>query len=184
MAFRKKLIEGEKRVALAMLDKLRQLPVPLAGGELLFRPFEDAAPLSLSCVPSTMPGMAQLLDGYGCDTVLKCLSLNSFVYIFLSILLERKIIFVCEVVGVLSAIVISLASFLRPLAWQSMFVPVFPPKLHQFFDAPVPLIVGVTSIDEAWKPRMHDAVFVFVEEDRIEGWNLIDKKTTMPAMRP
>ena len=94
MAFRKKLIEGEKRVALAMLDKLRQLPVPLAGGELLFRPFEDAAPLSLSCVPSTMPGMAQLLDGYGCDTVLKCLSLNSFVYIFLSILLERKIIFV------------------------------------------------------------------------------------------
>ena len=62
-----------------------------------------------------------------------------------------------------------------------MFVPILPAKLHHFFDAPVPFLVGVTVLDEAWKQRTHDAVFVYLAEDRIEAWNLIDKDAAMPA---
>jgi len=178
---RRKLIDGEKKVALAMLARFRLLEVPEQGGELVFQPFEDARAVLTHCVPCG-PSMSELLHGHGCQVVMQCLSLDNFLYVLQSILLERKIVFVCRVIGVLSAVVMSILTFLRPLSWQSMFVPILPPKLHHFFDAPVPFIVGVTEVHEGWKPRMNDAVFVFIEEDRIEGWNLMEREATMPAL--
>ena len=154
-----------------MLKRYRVLKLPPGGGVLSFLPFEDAKPLEIECARCKPASMLELLHGYGGDVLLQSLSLDSFMFILQSILLERKVVIIGRTIGVLSTVLISIMSFIRPLSWQSMFVPVLPPKLHHFLDAPVPFIVGVAGIDEGWKAKMQDAIFVYLEEDRIEVSN-------------
>eukprot|EP00658_Telonema_sp_P-2_P070872 TRINITY_DN60251_c0_g2_i2.p1 TRINITY_DN60251_c0_g2~~TRINITY_DN60251_c0_g2_i2.p1 ORF type:complete len:700 (-),score=144.80 TRINITY_DN60251_c0_g2_i2:286-2385(-) len=178
---RLQLTVAEKKAAIQMLNHLSTTVLPYQGGDLTLKPFEDMDPIQCSLSPYSHSDLTPLLANYGVHILLGSLSLNSFLFVFMSVLLERRVVFVCDCPGLLSAALLSLVSLLRPLAWQSMFVPILPVKMHHFLDAPVPYLVGVVEIADAWKPKVHDAVYVHLLEDRVEGWNLLAKRCQLPS---
>lgn len=178
---RKKLMVAEKKAAIQMLDELAKSALPYRGGQLRFKPFEDMDPILATIEPYTDRDMSPLMSAYGVHVLLGALSLDSFVFVLMSVLLERRVLFVSSCPGMLSAAVVGFVSLLKPLEWQSMFVPILPPKLHHFFEAPVPFLVGAVDVEEGWKSRVQDAVWVHLEEDRVEGWNLAAKDSILPA---
>jgi hypothetical protein len=65
--------------------------------------------------------------------------------VFLSLMLEKKIFFVSDSQIVLGYVIESLLSFLYPLKWEHVILPILPEKLLQLLDAPVPLIAGIPT---------------------------------------
>lgn len=60
-------------------------------------------------------------------------------------LLEKKIFFVSDSQIVIGYVIESLLSFLYPLKWEHVILPILPEKLLQLLDAPVPLIAGIPT---------------------------------------
>jgi hypothetical protein len=58
-------------------------------------------------------------------------------------LLERQIVIFCPDPARLSAVALSLLPLLRPLAWQSLLLPLTPAPMRGVLDAPVPFVAGV-----------------------------------------
>ena len=68
---------------------------------------------------------------------------------------ETKLIVVDENLALVSAAVLSLLPLLRPLSWASIILPILPSKMHDFLDAPVPVICGVPDLPERLSTRQH-----------------------------
>ena len=67
------------------------------------------------------------------------------VEIFLSLLLERKILLVSAHRALLYHCAIALISFLYPFRWVHNLIPVLPMHLVSFIDAPFPFLIGVET---------------------------------------
>ena len=61
---------------------------------------------------------------------------------------ETKIIVVDPNLAMLSAAVLSFIPLVRPLSWTSIILPILPSDLHDFLDAPVPIIAGVPDLPD------------------------------------
>ena len=61
---------------------------------------------------------------------------------------ETKIIVVDPNLAMLSSAVLSFIPLLRPLSWTSIILPVLPADLHDFLDAPVPILAGVPDLPD------------------------------------
>lgn len=65
--------------------------------------------------------------------------------VFLALLQEHKVIFVSDSQIVLGYVIEALLSFLYPLRWEHVILPILPEKLLQLLEAPVPLIAGIPT---------------------------------------
>eukprot|EP01102_Stenamoeba_stenopodia_P010547 TRINITY_DN3193_c0_g1_i1.p1 TRINITY_DN3193_c0_g1~~TRINITY_DN3193_c0_g1_i1.p1 ORF type:complete len:745 (-),score=145.87 TRINITY_DN3193_c0_g1_i1:41-2275(-) len=81
----------------------------------------------------------------------RAISLTNIMSLFQHALLESKIVVVCQNLGVLSAIVMSIMPLLRPFVWQGPFIPILPSHLKECLQAPVPTIVGLRSVPEDYE---------------------------------
>jgi hypothetical protein len=85
------------------------------------------------------------MSDWSIPCLFRLLPLEMIVDLFTAVLLEYKIVLVCDNMGVLSAIGLSLLSILRPYIWQGVFIPILPEVMWDVIDAPVPYIVGVNK---------------------------------------
>jgi len=89
------------------------------------------------------------------------------VAIMTALLLERRLVVQCGNLSVLTRITLALPWILRPYAWVNSYLPLLPPALLSFLEAPVPYIAGVLA------PPTHGyeegIVVVVVEDDVVLG---------------
>eukprot|EP01103_Thecamoeba_quadrilineata_P014882 TRINITY_DN4542_c0_g1_i1.p1 TRINITY_DN4542_c0_g1~~TRINITY_DN4542_c0_g1_i1.p1 ORF type:complete len:692 (-),score=133.77 TRINITY_DN4542_c0_g1_i1:58-2133(-) len=86
-----------------------------------------------------------LLDFVSYAALFKALSVAQIVYIFGSLILERRVILCAPSLSLLSSCVNALSAALSPLNWQHVFIPVVPNSLMDYCAAPMPFFVGILS---------------------------------------
>ncbi|KJE89773.1 hypothetical protein, variant [Capsaspora owczarzaki ATCC 30864] len=96
-----------------------------------------------------------------------CLNLENVVRLFTLLLSETKIIFQSKHYALLNPIAEALCSLMFPFRWQYVFIPICPPVLLDFLQAPLPYIVGVRTgcLDKSTLPS--DAVIVDLDKNQI-----------------
>jgi DENN (AEX-3) domain/dDENN domain len=77
--------------------------------------------------------------------LLRNLAPKRLVAIFVSVLLERRFIFVARLLSTLCSVVQAAVALLYPLNWAHTFIPIVPESMVDICAAPVPYIVGMLS---------------------------------------
>ena len=73
---------------------------------------------------------------------------KTFYKLLTAVLLERSIVFVHEQHNVVSSILMSLKTILRPFMWCHSFIPVLPREtIDDYVLQPLPVLVGITTSD-------------------------------------
>ncbi|KAE9460746.1 hypothetical protein C3L33_07349, partial [Rhododendron williamsianum] len=172
------------------------MPLPTRGSEIVFQPLEHLQGIEYRRPPVTALGLSERyldqkfqhsLEGaevnlklaageealalsiWTIATICRVLSLESVLALVAGVLLEKQVVVVCQNLGVLSAIVLSIIPMIRPFEWQSLFLPVLPGKMLDFLDAPVPFIVGVQHKPADWKMRTSNLVLINAVKDQAEA---------------
>ncbi|XP_062209859.1 uncharacterized protein LOC133911580 isoform X1 [Phragmites australis] len=174
------------------------IPLPLRGGEIVFRPLDHLQPVKYSRPGLSMLGFGETvldngltlsetnevnallvaaeealaLSTWTTATVCRALSLENVLGLFAGVLLEKQIVVVCPNLGVLSSIVLSIIPMIRPFQWQSLLLPVLPRKLIDFLDAPVPFIAGVQHKPPDIKIKGSSLVRINVQKDQVKAYSL------------
>ena len=63
--------------------------------------------------------------------------------IFLALLLEKKILLISKYKALLTHASVALISFLFPLCWKHVLIPILPKNMTDVLDAPVPFLIGI-----------------------------------------
>ncbi|KTF84865.1 hypothetical protein cypCar_00041510 [Cyprinus carpio] len=79
------------------------------------------------------------------ESLLQCLSVTRLLQVFASLLLERRVIFIADKLGVLSRCAHSALALLYPFTWQHTFVPVLPASMLDICCSPTPFVMGALS---------------------------------------
>lgn len=66
--------------------------------------------------------------------------------IVLALLLEKKVLLISDHKALLTHAAIALLSFLFPLCWKHVLIPILPKGMTDVLDAPVPFLIGIDSI--------------------------------------
>ena len=126
-----------------ILSEYRAKPVPAIGQSLSFKLPGELRSLDFSCPE----GNEDMILAEWCVPILcSHVSPKTLVKVFICALLEQRIIFVCEDLGILSAALLAVIPLLFPYVWQSVFLPVLPENMAEFLQAPVPFLVGVRQL--------------------------------------
>lgn len=101
------------------------------------------------------------------DSFLELMEPLNILSTFISLLVERRIIFVANSLPVLSSSVQAAVAFLYPFNWQHIFIPVLPTSLLSFCCAPMPFVVGIlrTSLDEVLQLPMDEVLIVDIDNN-------------------
>jgi len=82
-----------------------------------------------------------------------CLSVDVIITVFKAICGEYSVCFVSDNLSLLTPVQEAMLSFLFPLVWQGVYIPILPLHMREILDAPVPLITGVhTSYLDGFRP--------------------------------
>jgi hypothetical protein len=63
----------------------------------------------------------------------------------LALLLEKKVLLISEHKALLTHAAIALISFLFPVCWKHVLVPILPKSMIDVLDAPVPFLIGIET---------------------------------------
>ncbi len=63
--------------------------------------------------------------------------------IFLALLLEKKILLISKYKALLTHASVAFMSFLYPLSWKHVLIPILPKNMTDVLDAPVPFLIGI-----------------------------------------
>ncbi|KYQ91925.1 DENN domain-containing protein [Tieghemostelium lacteum] len=91
------------------------------------------------------------------------LNLENILKILGAILVEQRVVFVCDNLSILSSASFSMLSFLYPFIWQGLFVPILPSNLTDYLEAPVPFIAGVQQL----RKKNFDGLIVDISSNKI-----------------
>ena len=123
--------------------------------------FSFKAPGRMGKISYLMPQQEEFSfqdSAWFCPSVFSIFNLETFYAIWSAILLERSVIFVSSNLTHLSSVILGFKSLLVPFKWCYAMIPILPAALTEFLEAPVPLLVGITS-------RQYKEL----EEDRLEN---------------
>lgn len=92
---------------------------------------------------------------------------RNIVLIFVSLLLERRVIFCSSKLSTLSSCIQAAVALLYPLTWQHIYIPVLPRSLLSFVCAPMPFVVGVlrTELDEVLSLPMDEVLVIDIDNN-------------------
>ncbi|EQC42226.1 hypothetical protein SDRG_01063 [Saprolegnia diclina VS20] len=165
------------------LGQFTELLVPPPGHVLDVPLFESNARLHLKR-PAHRRSLAHfghkeectgLLLQWALPIVLDCVSIDTFLIAWTSLMLEAKVVVVCDDLEVLTSTVLGLVSLLSPLTWAGPVIAVLPTTLLEYLEAPVPFLIGVQELPT----RFHDIpglVRVYPLDDCV----LWDEPETLP----
>jgi len=98
--------------------------------------------LSSPCLPEELP-----LFDYDLLEFFDILGVENSLQLIVCILLEHQVLVYSSDVDKLMLVCESAIELCYPFAWQHVYVPVLPPNLEAFLDAPVPYIMGLLRRD-------------------------------------
>ena len=111
------------------------------------------------------------------DTLFRLLSYEQIITAWQGLLLERKIILLCNSKAALSQIAHALINLIFPFKWIHVYVPILPEKLKLFLDSPVPYIIGI-SFNIEINELPNDCLILNVNKNCFENYN--DKIPPLP----
>ena len=121
-----------------MYNLLYDIPVPSPGRSVRFWCLGEAITLSMPKTPQELP-----LYDYNLLDFLDILGIENALKLFICVLLEHQVlVYSCDV-DKLMLVCESVTALLFPFAWQHVYVPILPPNLENFLDAPVPYMMGL-----------------------------------------
>ena len=121
-----------------MYNLLYDIPVPSPGRSVRFWCLGEAITLSMPKTPQELP-----LYDYNLLDFLDILGIENALKLFICVLLEHQVlVYSCDV-DKLMLVSESVTALLFPFAWQHVYVPILPPNLENFLDAPVPYMMGL-----------------------------------------
>ncbi len=98
--------------------------------------------------------------------VFSCLSVQNVVLVFRIICAEFGVCFVSKNISLLTPVQEAFLSFLFPLVWQGVYIPILPRGMLDILDAPVPIIMGVDrAFIEHISPERRPKALIFVDLD-------------------
>eukprot|EP00605_Chrysophyceae_sp_TOSAG23-4_P002967 GSChrysophyteH1.ASY1.ANO1.3269.1 assembled CDS len=108
-----------------------------------------------------------------------CLSVDTVITTFRMMCAEYSICFVSNNLALLTPVQEALLSFLFPLVWQGVYIPILPKHMMEILDAPVPLITGILESyikDTPMHKRPASVLFVDIDNDTLHlgGTKLTD----------
>ncbi|TYZ62812.1 hypothetical protein PybrP1_010945 [[Pythium] brassicae (nom. inval.)] len=175
-----------------VLQTLKGVALPAAGASMpidLFPLREEGSSPSLLLLtrPAEETGADEkntLLLQWSLSHLLACLSIEQTLRILGFLLLEMKVIVVSKSLTLLSSATLGIASLLHPLKWAGPLITVLPPFLHEYLEAPVPLICGVDHLSSAFE-FTKGTVVVDLERDKIvvhdDDQHVLSSKPSLPG---
>ncbi|KAK4432825.1 DENN domain-containing protein 5B [Sesamum alatum] len=183
--------------SLQIICQYYQLSCPARGSTIQFQPLDHLHPLEYHRPDETILHIAgSTIDLRSCNTSLELaeahsalmveeeaaalsvwavsclcgsLRLDHVLTLFAGALLEKQIVVVCENLGILSALVLSLIPLIRPFQWQSLLMPVLPNDMLDFLDAPVPYIVGVKNKTTEVQSKLTNVILVDANKNQMKS---------------
>lgn len=76
-----------------------------------------------------------------------CLEIDRIIYVWSALLVERKVLLLSSQYSILTVCAEIFSSFLFPLRWSHLYVPLLPRMLCPMLDAPVPYFCGISRHD-------------------------------------
>ncbi|XP_049851813.1 DENN domain-containing protein 2A-like isoform X2 [Schistocerca gregaria] len=140
------LINLDTNSVLQLVTQLRSREFPLPGESV--------------CTSITINPMVHETRVFNFDRPLQDTSLSGFadfkllfkyldpftiVAIIIALLAERRMIFFCKNLSVLTSCLQACISIIYPFVWQHVFIPVLPSKMMNFVCAPVPFVIGIIA---------------------------------------
>jgi hypothetical protein len=98
------------------------------------------------------------------------LSVDHIITVLKMICGEFSICFMSKKLALLTPVQEALLSFLFPLVWQGVYIPILPKHMMEILDAPVPIVTGIHSSYLENVPLSHrpaDVIFVDIDTDDI-----------------
>ncbi|KAK0176399.1 hypothetical protein PV328_000542 [Microctonus aethiopoides] len=120
--------------------------------------------------------MSQLFDA---------VSNKLLIFLFGSLLLERRVVLISENLSKLSSCVEALQSLLYPFIWPHTFIPVLPdiPELSEILHAPLPFVIGILKAKNSVNTQVNsvqDGMVVDIDTSKIIC-SVGDESTILPS---
>uniref|UniRef100_A0A8C4ZGU6 DENN domain containing 2C n=1 Tax=Gadus morhua TaxID=8049 RepID=A0A8C4ZGU6_GADMO len=146
--FAKILVEVERRREICpalvhpFMRSVMEAPFPAPGRTITVKSF---LPGSGNEVLTLCRPVDSRLEHVDFRTLLQCLSVERLLQVFSSLLLERRVIFIADKLGVLSQCSHAVLALLYPFIWQHTFVPVLPASMLDISCSPTPFLMGALA---------------------------------------
>lgn len=95
---------------------------------------------------------------FGAGILFALLPKEVIVRVLAAIMVEKRIVFVSSNMRILSAVMLAFVPLLRPFVYQSVFLPVIPQSLQVVYTAPVPFVIGATSMPK--ESELYDELLI------------------------
>lgn len=145
---------------------VKELPLPPQGRVEVLYSLPAQSILQISRPP---PNRLPMVD-FSYRPLFIFLSVDSILTIFTALCMEMTICVVAKNISVLTPVQEALLSFLYPFVWQGCYIPILPIQMIDILDAPVPLLVGISSEYFDSTPaeqRPRSVMFVDLDNDEI-----------------
>jgi hypothetical protein len=97
--------------------------------------------------------------------------------------MEKSLVIVCRDAGVVTALAFAVTNLLTPFSWQGVFVPLLPNNVKEFFDAPVPFILGSTVPPRSGEISSQAAVLMVQEVSLATSMDTSSGKTIFSSRK-
>ncbi|KAF0695705.1 Aste57867_13490 [Aphanomyces stellatus] len=124
---------------------------------------------SLSTESSALDESTILLLHWALPVLLKSLTFDVLLTTLAALLLETKLLVVCDDTELLTATVLGLVSLLSPLVWTGPLIAVLPATLLEYLEAPVPYVIGVQALPAAFEIPPDATLRLYPHSNRIDA---------------
>ncbi|KAM7411022.1 hypothetical protein PAMA_021145 [Pampus argenteus] len=160
-------VEKRRQISMAMIypfmQKLREASFPAPGNTVEIKSF---IPESGTEIISLTRPLDSWLEHVNFATLFHCLTDNEVLLVFAAAVLERRIVFIADELGILSQVIHAVAALLYPFTWQHTFISIVPEILIDVVMAPTPYLLGVQKrlLDQV--DDQTDLLLVDLSEDK------------------
>lgn len=161
------------------MQGLRESPFPAPGKTVTIKSFIPDSGTEL--IELTRP-LDSWLEHVEFQALLHHLSPENILWLFASVVLERRIIFVAEELSVLSQCIHAVAALLYPFSWAHTYIPVVPECLIDTVCCPTPFMVGVQKrcLEQVLDQPMEEVLLVDLCEGKFLR-SVGDERDILPA---
>ena len=117
--------------------KISSYKMPSAGNSILLSPYPNQrVHLALGRTPVEEESEEEILSllRWALPILLSVMSTENILQILGYLMVEVRVIVVCEDIQLLTGTVIAVTSLLRPLHWAGPIIPVLPPSLYEYLE--------------------------------------------------
>ena len=114
------------------------------------------------------------LANHGYQNLLKKIPLEDFLFLYISLILEKSFIIISKNLNEISLFINTLISFLKPFDWVFPIIFKLPENCFDILNSPVPIIIGINMDSEKFvnnvfplyskNNNLEDLVFVFLDD--------------------